>query len=100
MFSPKSSTSKRSSWFGGAFKKGHRSSSSRDSVSSFASFTSKRTSRSSSLSSLFSNGAPEEQERLMVDEPVKKTPYVPRHAAKSYIKTTTNHEIRVNSEIL
>ncbi|KAL0935211.1 uncharacterized protein CTRU02_209802 [Colletotrichum truncatum] len=80
-------------------RRGSRSSISSSSSGSFSG-PSRKTSRSASLASIFSRGTSEEEERLMVDEPVQRTPYVPRYAAKSYMKTTTTHEIRINSEIL
>ncbi|OHE93714.1 hypothetical protein CORC01_10941 [Colletotrichum orchidophilum] len=56
-------------------------------------------SRSGSLASLSSMGTVEEQEHLMADQP-KRAAYVPRHAAKSFMKTTTSKEIRKQSEII
>ncbi|KAF6801139.1 hypothetical protein CMUS01_05395 [Colletotrichum musicola] len=83
-----------------AFKprRGSRSSISSSSSGSSSAPSSRKSSRSSSLASLFSRGTAEEQERLMPE--VKRTPYVPKYAAKSFMRTTTTHEIRINSEIL
>lgn len=94
-----------------AFKPGRRSSTSSSSTASSSAPSSPRSatfslssrmgsnSRSGSLASLTSMGTMEEQESLMGDQP-KQAAYVPRHAAKSFMKTTTSKEIRKQSEIM
>ncbi|KAF9875769.1 hypothetical protein CkaCkLH20_06701 [Colletotrichum karsti] len=75
------------------------------SSSGFSSSSASAKSRSASLSSLFSRAPVDddepERERLVADEePVKRKPYVPKYAARSFMRTTTTLEIRAKNEML